>query len=282
MFDPSSVNFVIYHADCSDGFGAAWAAWKLLGDRATYYPATYGHPAPNVKGKTVVCLDFSYDNATTKRLISEADNFYVIDHHKTAMINLNDVSNTYFDMNHSGAYLSWKFFHPEKEVPRLIKYIEDRDIWKWELPYSKEFSTFFYTVPFEFDEYDNYLDDSVIDDAQESGSHIVAYTKAAISRIIKNPAMRKLGGKSVAVVNTSQWVDEIGNALAVKCDFAVIWRYDHKLNDTHVSLRSFHDDVDVSEVAKRFGGGGHKKSAAFRLPHDVFIESIFDKEALNS
>ena len=111
MIDPHSIDLVIYHANCTDGFGAAYAAWKLLGDRATYYAAKYGEAPPDVKDKCVVVLDFSYDNATTKRLIADAKSFLVIDHHKSAMIELHDVTCTHFDMNHSGAMLSWKFFH---------------------------------------------------------------------------------------------------------------------------------------------------------------------------
>ena len=168
--DPGSVDLVIYHANCTDGFGAAYSAWKLLGDRAEYYAAKHGNQPPDVKDKNVVILDFSYDNATTKRLIADSKNLLVIDHHKSAMVELHDVSCTRFDMNHSGAMLSWKFFHPGKEPPRLIKFIEDRDLWKWEIPYSKEFSAAFDMVKFNFEDFDKYLDDSAVDDAQEQGA----------------------------------------------------------------------------------------------------------------
>lgn len=152
--DPGSVDLVIYHANCTDGFGAAYSAWKLLGDRAEYYAAKHGNQPPDVKDKNVVILDFSYDNATTKRLIADSKNLLVIDHHKSAMVELHDVSCTRFDMNHSGAMLSWKFFHPGKEAPRLVKFIEDRDLWKWEIPYSREFAAAFDMVKFEFEEFD--------------------------------------------------------------------------------------------------------------------------------
>ena len=275
--EPSSVNFVIYHADCSDGFGAAYSAWKLLGERAQYHAAKYGEPAPDVAGKNVVILDFSYDNATTKKLIKSANSLIVIDHHKSAMIELHDVSCTHFDMNHSGAMLAWKFFHPGKDAPRMIKFIEDRDLWKWEIPYSKEFSAAFDMVPFTFEDFDLFLDDSAVDNAQMRGSYILAYSKTVISKIAKLAILRKMGDKEVLAVNSPHWMSEIGSVLSTKCDFAVIWCYDHDTRQVKVSLRAHHDDADVSEVAKRFGGGGHRKAAGFALPPDVSIETIFDK-----
>ncbi len=73
MIEPASVNCVIYHADCTDGFGAAYSAWKQLGNRAEYHACKHGTTPPDVKGKNVVILDFSYDNATTKKMIEDAE-----------------------------------------------------------------------------------------------------------------------------------------------------------------------------------------------------------------
>ena len=112
MIEPTSVNCVIYHDDCTDGFGAAYAAWKQLGNRAEYHACKHGCTPPNVKGKTVAILDFSFDNETTKKMIGESDDLIVIDHHKSAMVELHDITNTHFDMSKSGAMLSWDFFHP--------------------------------------------------------------------------------------------------------------------------------------------------------------------------
>lgn len=276
MVEPSAVNLVIYHANCTDGFGAAYSAWKLLGDRAEYHAAKHGEPPPDVAGRNVVVLDFSYDNATTKKLMKEAKSFLVIDHHKSAVVELHDVTCTRFDMNHSGAMLAWKFFHPGKESPRLIKFIEDRDLWRWEIPYSKEFSAAFDMVPFDFEEFDKYLDDSAVDNAQERGAYILAYSKTVISKIAKQAVPRKMDDKDVLVVNSSHWMSEIGAALSPKCDFAVIWFYDHDTRQVKVSLRAHHEDSDVSEIAKKYGGGGHRKAAGFNLPVGINIETIFD------
>ena len=279
MLEPSSVNVVIYHADCTDGFGSAYSAWKFLGNRAEYYACKHGSKPPDVKGKNVVILDFSFDNKTTKKLIKDANNLLVIDHHKSAMVELHDISNTIFDMNKSGATLAWEFFHPGKEAPKFIQYITDRDLWKWELPYSKEFSAAFDMVPFDFEEFERFEDDSVFDDAVKRGSYILAYSKTVVKKVCEKASARKIDGKDVLVVNSSHWMSEIGARLAPDCDFAVIWYYDHNDKRIKVSLRAFHDRIDVSEVSKKYKGGGHKKAAGFTLPGSFKIEDLFDKPA---
>ncbi len=277
MLDPSSVNCVIYHANCTDGFGSAYSAWKLLGNRAEYYPCKHGQEPPDVKGKTVVILDFSFNNATTKKMIEEAKELLVIDHHKSAVVELHDISNAIFDMNKSGATMAWEFFHPGKEAPKFIQYITDRDLWRWELPYSKEFSAAFDMIPFEFEEFEKFEVGSVFDDAVKRGRYILAYSKTVIKKVCDKAASRRIGGKHVMVVNSSHWMSEIGAKLSPGCDFALIWYYDHNDRQIKVSLRAFHEYIDVSEVSKRFGGGGHKKAAGFVLPGDFKIEDLFDK-----
>ena len=275
--DPNSVNVVIYHADCTDGFGAAYSAWKQLGNRAEYYPCKHGTPPPDVVGKNVVILDFSYGNQITKNMIKDANNLLVIDHHKSAMVELHDISNTHFDMTKSGAMLAWEWFHPGKEPPKFIKYIQDRDLWKWELPYSKEFAAAFDMIPFEFEEFEKFEDDSVFDDAVKRGSYILAYSKTVVKKVCEKASTRKMNGKDVLVVNASHWMSEIGARLAPDCDFAMIWYWDHDDQVTKVSLRAFHDSQDVSEIAKHYGGGGHKKAAGFTLPKEKHIEELFDQ-----
>ena len=278
LLEPSSVDCVIYHADCTDGFGAAYSAWKLLGNRAEYHACKHGTTPPDVTGKNVVILDFSFNNATIKQMIVDASALLIIDHHKSAMVELHDISNTIFDMTKSGARLAWDFFHPGKEAPKFIDYIQDRDLWKWELAYSKEFSAAFDMIPFEFEEFEKFEDDSVFDDAVKRGSYVLAYSKTVVKKVCEKAAARKFEGMDVLVVNASHWMSEIGARLSPDCDFAMIWFYDHEDRNIKVSLRAFHEHVDVSEIAKRFGGGGHKKAAGFGLPGDAQVDDLFDVE----
>ena len=117
---------------------------------------------------------------------------------------------------------------------------------------------------------------SLDDDAVKRGSYILAYSKTVVKKVCEKASPRKLDGKDILVVNASHWMSEIGARLSPDCDVAMIWYYDHNDRVIKVSLRSFHDTVDVTEVAKKFGGGGHKKASGFTLPGDANVDDIFD------
>ena len=273
--NPRDVDLVIYHKNCTDGFGAAYSAWRLLGNRAEYIACSHGETPPNVKGKKVAICDFSFKNDVTKKLIEEADALVILDHHKSAMVELHDIPDAIFNMEKSGAVITWEFFHPGKDAPKFIQYIEDRDLWKWELPYSREFAAAFDMVPFEFEDFDKFVDDSVFDDAVKRGSYILAYSKTVVKKIASKALPRKLAGHEALVVNASHWMSEVGNALSPHCDLAMIWYHDHNDKKIKVSLRAFHDNIDASEIAKQYGGGGHKSAAGFTW--EKGIEELFDK-----
>ena len=107
-------------------------------------------------------------------------------------------------------------------------------------------------------------------------SSVEAYSKTVIKKVCDKAVPKKLQGYNVMVVNSSHWMSEIGARLAPDCDFALIWYYDHAIQAVKVSLRAFHDNIDVSEVSKKFGGGGHKKAGGFTLKGKMIIDDIFD------
>lgn len=147
---------VVYHRSCMDGAAAALAAWLRFGDEAEYRPASYGDPAPTddeVRGRDVYVLDFSYPRAELVRIAAACDSeplleaplgrLRVIDHHKTAQSDLAGLPFCTFDMDKSGAVLAWEHFTDGGGIlhtPELFRYVQDRDLWRWELPHSKEVS----------------------------------------------------------------------------------------------------------------------------------------------
>jgi len=74
----------IYHGNCADGFGAAWVVRKALGDDVEFVPGVYGQEPPDVTGKDVVIVDFSYKYDVLRALAVAANSIIVLDHHKSA------------------------------------------------------------------------------------------------------------------------------------------------------------------------------------------------------
>lgn len=77
---------VIYHADCTDGFGAAFAAWLKLGDEAEYLPMQYNADFCDPVGqREVYILDFSFPRETMHHLFATAKRVVWLDHHASVM-----------------------------------------------------------------------------------------------------------------------------------------------------------------------------------------------------
>src|SRR5688500_15717628 len=59
--DAPRPTFVLYHANCPDGFGGAWSVWLARGDAATYCPVSHGEPPPDLPpDASVLMVDIAY------------------------------------------------------------------------------------------------------------------------------------------------------------------------------------------------------------------------------
>lgn len=146
---------VIYHANCTDGFGAALAVLCHLNERgrlgsAEFIPMHYKDPVPDVAGCDVYIVDFSFPRDVLLEMKEKATSIIVIDHHKTAKDELADLDFCIFDMSKSGCVLTWEYLFPHLEVPDLLLYLQDRDLWQWCLPDSREISAAIRSHPLDF------------------------------------------------------------------------------------------------------------------------------------
>lgn len=161
-------DIVIYHDPCLDGFTAAWAAW-LRWPAATFIGSNYGQPAPDVSGKNVLIVDFSYKASALEELRQSAASIVILDHHKTArddlapfafrpnepeLFTLREVTEAIhflrcngitpicalFDMDRSGAGMAWDFCFPNQPMPWLVRLVQDRDLWRFaHRPFTGDF-----------------------------------------------------------------------------------------------------------------------------------------------
>lgn len=262
---------VVYHGGCPDGFTAAWAAWKKFGDKASYVPCKHSEKgyelADEIEGADVYVLDFSFPIDKIEKLKENNKSFTLLDHHLSAMDKLKDIEGCTFDMNRSGAGIAWDYFHPNTDRPKLINYIEDRDLWKNSLPFSEEVAAFIELFPKDIDSWESLhesMEKAFFEVVVHIGSNLKNYKNLHIEKLCKKALTVELLGIEALCINSADWQSEIGSSLSGEAEtFVIIW-HQTKDGSFRYSLRSHSKHgMDVSEIAAVFGGGGHEHAAAF-------------------
>lgn len=276
MTSPNSKTIlVIYHADCLDGFGAAWCAFKTFGSKARYIPARFGEPFPKFsQGDDIYILDFCYTSETLLKISKTAKKITIIDHHVTALKQFENVVlpeniTLHFDLNHSGCILAWQHFFSGKDVPMILQHIEDRDLWHFQLAGTKEITSALYEqLPITFKTFEKLR----LHQLFSAGKIQVAQFSKMVNRLSNNAhPVELLGFKGLAVNAPSFFASELGNLLAEKSGtFGMTYHFDGKKNQWIVGLRSI-GDFNVGKIAIEFGGGGHVNAAGFSLIQNPFL-----------
>ncbi len=265
---------VIYHADCRDGFGSAYAAWKKFGEDASYIPQKTGSETPpeGLIDKEVYILDYSYSKETLQLLLDTNKSVIVIDHHKTAKEAVESFENNIFDNDHSGAVLSWKYFHPDTEVPPLLEYVEDHDLWRFALPENREYNVALGQYDVTFTAWDALIDELKDNDKLinfiAKGALLAKFEDRLVSKLMQYKERVLFEGHEVWAINASRIYRSIlGNQLAelnlVEEQTPIGIVYYHNNGAVSISLRSI-GETDVSEIAQKYGGGGHKNAASIK------------------
>jgi oligoribonuclease NrnB/cAMP/cGMP phosphodiesterase (DHH superfamily) len=257
---------VLYHSPCADGFTAAWVCGNALGwDNVELVPVNYGQPPPAVIGRDVLIVDFSYKRDVLEAMHAVAEDLYVLDHHKTAAADLAGLSYARFDMNRSGAQMAWDYFFSGQR-PQLVDYVADRDLWKFEMPASREVSAYISAFEQTRENWDE-LDEVLMGgghDARTAGAVILLKQEKDIRELVEggvHPMV--IGGYAVPALNVPPTMSsEAGHAM-VKKGVPFVACYRDGPRGREFSLRSTDEGVDVSEIAKKFGGGGHRNAAGF-------------------
>jgi hypothetical protein len=276
---------VFYHVNCSDGFGAAWAAYcileKLGGLDVIYNPIDWGHQIdiPLLKGMHVFFFDISVDREQLEKIDICAKSVEVVDHHKTTSDNVGEMDCVHVDFSKSGAVLAWERCVRELEsvtgvpaddspdrtsMPEILRYVQDNDLEKFEMPNTHKFSSMIQSFP-----YDPIIWDTISAELEEfiskEGSIILRADSTRIQeRILPTAYEIDLDGQKMLAVNSPIFPASLGSLLKDKHGVALVWFMDGER--LHVSLRSKKPDgVDVSAIATVHGGGGHQSSAGFRV-----------------
>jgi len=250
---------VMYHAECSDGFGAAWALWKKF-PSARFIPVKHGNSPPaGIAGRHVVIVDFSYPRETLEAMARETAGLQVLDHHITAEKALAGLPFAYFDQKKSGAVLAWEWAHTEP-APWLLQYIQDKDLWDWALPASREINAALASYPYNFHVWDELRQVTL----EAEGRAILRYENELVGKIAVEAALVSFHNETVPAVQSAVLTSQLGERLSAGYPFCVIWH--DRDGRRYYSLRSREDGADVAAIATSYGGGGHTHAAGFSVP----------------
>ena len=316
---------IYYHADCLDGFAAAYAAWRRFGEAAHYRPMHHGDSwlADDVAGRQVFILDFSFPPAILEAMAAQATRVVQLDHHVSArrdwlaVLNTNEGATCYnapdrpltvvFDLEKSGTRLAWEHFQPDEPLPRLLACIEDQDLWRFTLDETRPLCRALRMEPFSFATWDALV--RTCEDADSpayrqllvGGEAIERQLQAEVRRLAEGglPCPARLRGEPIDALQAvrhglpvitdgeQSWqavtglaananmvfASELGNLLAERSSsFGLTWQLTAD-GLAKVSLRS-KGDFDVSVIATRYGGGGHRNAAGFRLPAQQLLAEV--------
>lgn len=289
-----SGTIVLYHANCTDGAGAMWSAWKFFKDTAKY--VAVGKLSKNQStilnkckaASDVYMCDVMLDMDDIEMIASNGTTVWLLDHHISNIDKLEKYTfsdqakeniKDFCDISRSGAGITWDHFHSGSR-PVCIDYVEDFDLWHWELPDGPSIHVFF--SQFNWKSNDNII--ATFDKLEKlspgqlaaKGTPLVHYRDQLIDRQITQVGRAIVLAYNVPILNGNHFISETGHIMAKGELFAVIWQQT-KEGSIRMSLRSDEKGLDVQEIAGRIGkkGGGHIHAAGTSFPnYDTMLRQV--------
>ena len=262
---------VIYHANCDDGFCAAWIHKRHSVRGGEYVPAQYGSDPPDVQDRDVLIFDFSYPRDVLLAMKDAAHSLLVFDHHKTAEAALAGLDFCTFERDKSGARMALEYMGGEGAENWLVDYVEDRDMWWKKLLGNRHVRAALHSYPYDFKVWDGIFGRGAITLRRE-GQSLLRYQNLLLEAAVANHGWMQIEGHTVPCVNntlSSLTSDLVGKLAEIKdVPFAVgffVLTTGPQAGQVVYNLRS-RGEFDVSELAKKYGGGGHQKAAGFTYP----------------
>lgn len=260
---------VVYHGECKDGFGGAWSAWKIFRDRARYVPYRHGDvPKTDFADADVYFIDLCYPLPELKTVREKNKRIVLIDHHKSNADKVGLADESSYEMEHSGAVLAWKYFHPKEKIPKLLSYIEDTDLGKWSMPHTREVFSYIGAHPYEFNAWNRLV--KTFESARSrkqaiaEGKLVLARETKIIDELTADAELVEFEGFRCFAANSPMLVTGIGTELVRRNPpISIVWA--KRGGHYRVSLRSV-GEVDVAKIAQKYGGGGHKNASGFTVP----------------
>jgi len=297
--------YILYHSNCLDGTTAAWCYWRIYGYDATFKPVTYSTmekvffslaesaTETDEYGNQFIFLDLNVDRCLQQAIKYKKQNgpasILIVDHHVSNNRNENipEGVTVVSDLKRSTCNITFHMLNPqEKNIPLLVAYTDDYDMWKNKLPFTFEVSAYLnYCTNKTMEEWDwlnaNYLKSLPTEDSRivREGAYHLERIKKYTRRVTSNINYVKILNEIVPAVKAYKHKSEVctelkklfGDAFPFYAAYSPSGR---KNGQVHISLRSASPNVDVSAIASKYGGGGHRTASAFIVAETVFYRDM--------
>ncbi len=264
---------VLYHGNCPDGFGGAYAAWKKFGDSVEYESLNRGEVLPEgIDGAHIYLIDFTFKKELMDELISRVKSLVVLDHHEGVKDVIESMPHHVYDKERSGATIAWNYFHPDIPTPLLLKHIQDEDTYQHKMADTPAIRAYLDVREYDFQEWDELmqkLEDETTREEMLKTMRVYAEYFALLGQVALRKAKKVSFEGYTCLFGTSHPMksikSHIGHLLADALPPISLTVTAHP-NGYGVSIRG-DGSVNVAEIASRFGGNGHHNSAGFLIPN---------------
>lgn len=292
---------IVYHqakpgTDCPDGICAAWVVARAIGGDIELIGDSYlnnsEYDRPEYKlpfdfaGKQIILVDFSYPKSILERIAANSKSLTILDHHVSRADDISALSDRIlggYNGAECGATFAWCFFHPEKPEPWFLRHVWRRDTgadgyYDGECPESEAISEAMSSrrrqygigeaaFPF-FDELCRVSETELVAVGMPKISERNEAIQSYLSEWELAPKMIDVLGDRVPLFECPQYLHRNYSMVG---SMATRRHQDYPFvaviagDPTKISLRSHSQGADVSVIARRLGGGGHRHAAGYSL-----------------
>lgn len=268
-----------FHTDMDGKCAGAIVAKAYPHAQGEYLPINYNQPFPFDKierDETVVIVDFSLQKeGEFERLLEITPSVIWIDHHKTAIEKYAHLEDRILGIRRdgvSGCELTWEYFYllipfSNQAPPEVVKLLGDYDIWAFQYgEYTNRLQVgirLYNTHPLSPD-WDRWLSSDYIPTKEmEEGKIALKYRNSQYAGLIKAWSFpTTFEGYRAIACNAGSVSSQLFDTVGGDYDLLIPFVFDG--SQWTVSLYTREDEIDVSEIAKKYGGGGHKGAAGFQ------------------
>ncbi len=287
---------IFYHSADLDGH-CSGAILKLEEPEAQMYPIDYGDDFPweAIRSTTerVYMVDFSLQPFEDMVKLNSMCDLVWIDHHKSSIEKYNEWVKSSCGFRIGGlrcigigaASLAWEYFNGPS-VPSAIQRVAEYDVWKLDNPDTLpfQFGARMYNTDPSTEEGLNFWESvihsrMIYKEVIVEGRIALRYQKQLYKKYCKNAfhvdfytpdCMYNCIALNLPFAN-SQVFDSVENI----DDYDIMILFYMRANGKYtVSLYTKKDDIDVSAIALKYGGGGHKQAAGFICDYPPFLEAV--------